>query len=327
MSFLRALRFPCPIALLIAVLLHANAAPSFAQGTARSLDIQPGARQNALGAAGVALFGDPSDAMWWNPAALGFADRFGVTYTHASLVPGLGDIPYDHVAAGSPLGSRLGLGVSSTRLDYGRFYGDEASIAMALGVRVHPMVSIGATLKSVNVDLGIASGSTTSSDVGVLLRMDRGPWRFGFGAMYQNLGGSIDFSAFSPPSPLSRNYKIGTSATVQMLSSEDATAGLTAVVDYNQSDVTPDFTVWNGGLEAYLAVAGQLRVAGRAGYYYDDLGDLEDFTYGVGIRAWMLAFDAAWIPQARDSGLDDVVKLTFGAHMDLSQGRPKWRMD
>ncbi len=35
-----------------------------AQGTARSLDIPPGARENALGRAGAALVGDPSDAMW-----------------------------------------------------------------------------------------------------------------------------------------------------------------------------------------------------------------------------------------------------------------------
>ncbi len=155
---------------------------AFGQVAARSLDIQPGARQNGLGAAGVALFGDPSDGLWWNPAALGFADRTGVQYTHASLLPGLAEIPYHHVAMATPLGSYGGLGASFTRLDYGG--GDEATPSLALGVRVHPMVSVGANLKW--VDLWYAGGffgavhaETFTADLGVLMRVERAPWRFG----------------------------------------------------------------------------------------------------------------------------------------------------
>ncbi|HEV2105646.1 MAG TPA: hypothetical protein VGU27_07925, partial [Candidatus Eisenbacteria bacterium] len=48
----------------------ALAATAWAQGTGRSLDIQPGARQNGMGAAGVALAEDATGATWWNPAAL-----------------------------------------------------------------------------------------------------------------------------------------------------------------------------------------------------------------------------------------------------------------
>src|SRR5213594_3976546 len=60
------------------------AASAWAQGTGRSLDIQPGGRQNGMGAAGVALTDDPS-ATWWNPAALGFMTRNGFELTYAQL--------------------------------------------------------------------------------------------------------------------------------------------------------------------------------------------------------------------------------------------------
>ena len=89
----------CASLLLLAVAVGADTAHAQA---AASLGIQPGGRQNGLGAAGVALFGDPSDALWWNPAGLGFADRTSVQYTYAKLLPGLADLPYRHIAAAAP---------------------------------------------------------------------------------------------------------------------------------------------------------------------------------------------------------------------------------
>jgi hypothetical protein len=41
----------------------------------------------------------------------------------------------------------------------------------------------------------------------------------------------------------------------------------------------------------------------------------------------LVAVDAGWIPEAKDSGLDRVLKLTVGLHVDLSTGRPRWRME
>src|SRR5882672_7787455 len=73
------------------------AGTAFAQGTGRSLDIQPGGRQNGMGAAGVALYDDATGATWWNPAALGFVERSAVELTYAQLVPGLAnDVSYNY---------------------------------------------------------------------------------------------------------------------------------------------------------------------------------------------------------------------------------------
>ena len=318
------------------VLTATVSATSARAQTGRALNIQPGARQNGLGAAGVALFGDPSDALWWNPAGLGFADRTSVQYTYAKLLPGLGDLPYRHVAAASPLGSYGGFGTSFTHLDYGDGFGpaEELSPSIAVGVRVHPMVSIGANLKWVDVEFPGFSGATISSDIGALVRVEAQPWTFGFGVMYQNMGGRVEDQGFggNESAPLGRNLKVGSSVAVPVpLRSEEVTAGVTAVLDYTrgdiQSDVASPFYTWNGGVEGHVTYLDIVRVAGRIGYYDDPKGEIQDVTYGTGIRAWMVAVDAGWIPENKNSGLDRVLKLPAGMHVDLSTGRPRWRMD
>lgn len=321
-------------ALFFCLLLFAsNTSLAFAQSAARSLDIPPGARQNGLGAAGVALFGDPSDALWWNPAALGFADRTSIQYTHASLLPGLADIPYHHVALAARLGAFGGFGASFTRLDYGEDFfssSDETSPSIALGVRVHPMLSVGANLKWVNLWSasffgGLARGETFTADIGALMRVERAPWTLGFGAMYQNLDGTVDFGG--EPVPLGRTWKLGASASVPVRLSETVRVGGTAVLDYNHSDVTRQFRTWHGGFEGHLTHDEILRVAARVGYYDDPYGQIQDFTYGVGLRAAIFAFDAGWIPQARDSGLPRVLKVTAGLHVEFTPDGPRWSME
>lgn len=328
---------PSPRILICAAFLALAAAisatPASAQA-ARSLDIQPGGRQNGLGAAGVALFGDPSDALWWNPAALGFADRTSVQYTYAKLLPGLADIPYRHVAAAAPLASYGGFGTSFTHLDYGDGLAQELAPSIAVGFRVHPMLSIGANLKWVNVQFPGFSGTTVSSDIGALVRVETQPWTFGFGLMYQNLGGRLEGEFFggSESAPLGRNLRVGSSVDVPVrLKSEEVTAGVTAVLDYNrcdiQSDLATPFYTWNGGVEGHVTYLDIVRIAGRIGYYDDPKSEIQDVTYGTGIRAWMVAVDAGWIPESKGSGLGRVLKLTAGLHLDLSTGRPRWRMD
>jgi len=108
------------IVIITAVLGLLFAGSALAQRTGRSLDIQPGARENGLGAAGVALPGDPCDAVWWNPAALGFAEWYSGQWTFAKLVPGLADdVRYDHFAAAVPIKGFGGVGLGYTHLSYG----------------------------------------------------------------------------------------------------------------------------------------------------------------------------------------------------------------
>src|SRR5207249_8482578 len=89
------------LATLMGLLLASSA---LAQGTGRSLDIQPGGRQNGMGAAGVALPEDATGVTWWNPAALGFVEKPAVQLTYAKLVPGLAtDVSYNYGSYVQPI--------------------------------------------------------------------------------------------------------------------------------------------------------------------------------------------------------------------------------
>jgi hypothetical protein len=54
------------------------------------------------------------------------------------------------------------------------------------------------------------------------------------------------------------------------------------------------------------------QLAGRIGYYSDPVGEIEDMTFGLGLRWERLVLDFASIPQAKGSGLDNVKKITLG---------------
>lgn len=319
-----AFRFASRPALLLALV----AAPAFAQGTGRSLDIQPGARQNGLGAAGAALFGDGSGGLWWNPALLGFVEQVSLQGTYARLVPGLApDVDYDHAAGVVPVG-RVGIGASYTHLDYGEsFLGQrtERSPAIAVAVRILPELAVGVTAKRIRIELGpsdLATGETHGLDIGGAARFPLGRLTLGMGISFQNLGGEVEFPNEDRTYPLSENLKLGVSAEIETELSPGNTVSAVAVVDHNQSQITPDFDTWHGGMELSYRYRDLLAGAGRLGYYNDSLGDIRDFTFGFGVRAGFLSLDGAWIPQARDSGLERVVKITAGLHVDMP-GRSK----
>src|SRR5438132_759991 len=102
------------------------AGSAWAQGTGRSLDIQPGGRQNGMGAAGVALMGDATSATWWNPAQLGFVERSAVQLTYAQLVPGLAsDVSYNYGTYVQPIKGWGAFGVGIVFLSYGESEGTD----------------------------------------------------------------------------------------------------------------------------------------------------------------------------------------------------------
>src|SRR5215831_14397371 len=141
---------------LAVLLLLGASSTAWAQGTGRSLDIQPGGRQNGMGAAGVALADDPTAATWWNPAALGFVGRTGVELTYAQLVPGLAsDVNYNYLTFVHPLEGWGAFGLGLIFLSYGtsegadeqgvstgQFGSNEFSPAVYFGTRVLPDLSV-----------------------------------------------------------------------------------------------------------------------------------------------------------------------------------------
>ena len=319
------MRFNATALALIAGLTLSGSA--FAQGTGRSLDIQPGGRENGLGGAGVAIAEDATGMTWWNPAGLGFAKRPGVQMTNAKLVPGLADdVSYNHLAYVQPMEGWGGLALSVAFLSYGisdqtnestevlgQFSSYEFSSGLSYGVELMPDLAIGANVKYIRIQLAPSGlqgvGSTLGFDVGGLYRIR--PARLRLGGSIQNLGPSVVFIDEDNASPLSRNIKTGFAWEAISRS------GLTSTVagDFNQSLVTSGFRTYNGGLEVKYSTdasqgLGGIGLAGRVGYYYDPLGEIKDLTYGLGLNWGSLTLDYGSVPQA--TTLPHVEKISLG---------------
>lgn len=305
------------LAVLLGVVLAATA---HAQGTGRSLDIQPGARWNGMGAAGVAVADDATGTTWWNPAGLGFVEKSAVELTYAQLVPGLAsDVSYNYGTWVQPVEGWGAFGLGLVFLSYGESEGTDASgtptgtfgsnefsPALYYGTRLLPDLAFGVSLKYIRIQLAPNSlqgvGSTFALDVGGLYKIPAA--RLNLGVNLQNMGPSVTFINEDQASPLSRNLRVGAAWTA----AQTQQIALLLVADFNQSLVTNDFRVYNGGAE--LSYADQ--ISGRIGYYNDPLGEIQDMTYGIGINWRKLTLDFAGIPQARNSGLDYVKKITLG---------------
>jgi hypothetical protein len=305
----------------LAVLLGVSvAASAHAQGTGRSLDIQPGARWNGMGAAGVAVADDATGATWWNPAGLGFAEKGAVELTYAQLVPGLAsDVSYNYGTWVHPTAGWGAFGLNLVFLSYGtsqgtdqsgtptfEFGSNEFSPQISYGTRLLPDFAMGATLKYIRIQLAPDNlsgiGATFGLDIGALYKIPAA--RLNLGATVQNLGPSVTFVNEDEASPLSRNLKAGLAWTPV----ETKQMALLIAGDFNQSLVTNDFRTYNGGIELRYVD----QIAGRMGYYSDPLGDIGGMTYGLGVNWHRLSLDFGTVPQAKDSGLDNVKKVTLG---------------
>src|SRR5439155_15050529 len=257
----RSFRMRWKTTILAAITLAALAASAVAQGTGRSLDIQPGARQNGMGAAGVALGDDATGATWWNPAALAFVQHPAVQLTYAQLVPGLAsDVSYNYGTYVQPMEGWGAFGLGIVFLDYGlsdqitesgenrgQFGSNEFSPALYYGTKLLPDFAVGASLKYIRIQLAPSTlqgvGSTFGLDLAGLYRIPAA--RVKLGVNVQNLGPSVTFINEDQASPLSRNVKAG------MAWEAYSHEGLRLLLagDFDQSLVTSAFWQIHSGLE------------------------------------------------------------------------------
>ena len=298
----------------------ATAATAYAQGTGRSLDIQPVAPMPFWRATGVAIADDATGVTWWNPAGLGFVTKSAIDLTYAQLVPGLAsDVNYNYATFVHPTSGWGGLALGLVFLSYGTsegtdpfgnptgtFTSNEVSPALYYGTKLLADLSVGASLKYIRIQLAPQSlsgvGSTFGLDLAALYRIPAA--RLNFGLNVQNLGPSVTFINEDERSPLSRNIKTGFAWDAY----DKDGFRLLAAGDFDQSLVTSSFYQLHGGIELKYTD----QIAGRVGYYYDPLGQLEGLTYGLGLGWKGLSLDFGSIPQAKDSGLPNVSKITLG---------------
>jgi len=309
--------------------LHAATARS--QTVGRALDIQPGARQNGMGAAGVASIGDPTDGLWWNPAILAFGRRPGADFTYAKLLPGLAsNVIYKDAGVTVPLGRRAGAGLGFTHLDYNYhdpYYGDgyaarDDSPRLSAAFAVLPDLALGGTVKRVVTRLSpLLEGHTTGFDLGALYRRHVNDVVVSAGVDVMNLGPDMSFRNAKETDPLTRSVRFGIAGQYTSRSTAGGYGFAAAFAIDRFETLMPggagvNFGMTNLGVEASLVLQQTARLAMRLGYYDDPEGDIQDATFGGGLRLAGLTLDYAALPQAHDTGLPRVGKWTFGYHFD-----------
>jgi len=204
----------------------------------------------------------------------------------------------------------LSYGQSERRDEIGTFLGNfgsnEFSPAAYVGMQVLPDLSVGASVKWIRIQLAPDNlsgvGTTFGFDLAGLYRIPAA--RLNFGLNVQNLGPSVTFINEDQASPLGRRVKLGAAWTAY----QDKSFTVYLVEDFNQSLVTNSLRVYNHGME--LSYVNQF--AGRLGWYSDPEGQISGLTYGFGASWSGVTLDFGSTPQAKDSGLDDVFKITLG---------------
>lgn len=314
----------------LALVLLAGVAPSaLAQSEAGGIStlFAPGARADGMGRAFTAVAND-ANAIWWNPGGLAFLRGHDISVTHSQLVPGLADdVSWSYPVYAQHVEGWGGLGASVGYLSYGQseatdeegnvtgtFTSYELVPAIAYGTELADNLGFGVALKLIRVDLAPATvtldgragrGTTFAADLGALVKMPGA--RTSIGAVLSNLGPDIAYIDEDQSDPLGRNIRVGAAYTPfendvhRVLVAADASRflipGRVLAVD-----------VWNAGLEYEF----NRLIALRGGYVSDPIGDITDWTFGLGLSYRGVRFDYASVPQS--SFLDRVSRFSLAYH-------------
>ena len=204
------------ILLIIAVLNQAKAwADSDKTGTttANFLKIEAGARPTGMGGAFVAV-SDDLNAVYWNPAGLIQLKSREFTAVHTVW---LEKIYHDYIAYAVPLKDKFSYGIHILYLGTGdidrrttaaesdgRASVADYSLGGSLAWKIRENISIGVTIKNVQMNLDKKRGSGFAADIGLL---DRVIDNLSVGLMLQNFGQKINMANTSEDLPT--NIKAG----------------------------------------------------------------------------------------------------------------------
>lgn len=250
--------------LLVSVTLPVSLLAQAGGSSVPFLRISPDARSSGMGETGTAI-ADNANAVYWNPAGLGFLDYFDKgsefeepqVYRQASLSfsPWLpqfsADLYYSYATyaqhiedvgtiAGNFMFMNLGT-FQRTSMDgqkLGEFTSNEFALSVAFGTKITEDLSLGANLKYIRSNLtpaiqgsAAAVGNSAALDIGVLWR-PQNLWiledNLSLGLNLQNLGPKITYVNESDPLPTT--LKLGMAYRVY----EDEFNDLLIAVDVNK---------------------------------------------------------------------------------------------
>jgi hypothetical protein len=312
------------------VLVVFTAADSVAQGIsgAYSLKIPPGARANGMGQSNVAMV-DDATSLWWNPAGMSLVEGSAFDLMHSQLVPGLAsDVYFEYIGGVYNLGGGVSVGAAIQYLTYGEWeamdedgnpYPIHSSIAHSFeispviggSIKIMDNLSIGMNFKVVYISLAPAwatvdkkdgKGSSVAVDVGAIWKVPELDLfgyrisRLNLGMCLSNFGPSISYIDSDQAAPLPRTVRGGFSYTPYY----DEVAELRFVGEIERELINIDVSnIYHAGAEFVYANL----FAIRAGYVYDDDGDIKAPTYGLGfIFNDRIRVDYGSVPQSVELG-------------------------
>ncbi|MCS3612987.1 type IX secretion system outer membrane channel protein PorV [Salinibacter ruber] len=351
LSFSSALRSTVALlgTLLVGGMLATAAHGQVAQSSALFLRIEPDSRASGMGNAGVAT-ADNANAMFWNPAGLGFQEGTQAGITHANWLPEFNaNLFYEylvgtyHVDGIGTFGGNvqyLNLGETEIRDAQGNQLGVSNSyqlaVATSYGTRVSERLSVGTSLRFIYSKLasgtregtGEGNASTLATDISALYRsapfaLGGSEATFSAGLNVANLGGTLNFNSNSPSrDPIPASLRFGPALTIDF----DEFNSLTFATDFNKSLVSVDretrvqggdttqVQIGNNGFEALFdswgSARGQVGPDGEAA----SLSLAQQFTVGTGVEYWyddLFALRTGYYYEHPDNG--DRQFLTFGA--------------
>lgn len=303
----------------IVMSLFASQALAQGEAAAPSLIIPPGARANGMGESHVAV-ADDATASWWNVGALAFIPNNNLAFMHSQLVPDLAsDVYYEFLGYSHEIKGTGVIGFSVIFLTYGtslavndqnvilgEFTSREYSLSGSFATSLGNNLGVGVSMKFIRVDYAPGNltvekqngtGSSFAVDTGLLWRLPSKRLRFGFAVA--NMGPDIALIDREQSDPLPWTARLGTAWTMV----SDDVSNFILAADIEQSLVwlvdggNRRSEIWHGGVEyRYVNL-----LSGRMGYIYDDDGDFNSFTWGLGfIYKDKLSLDYANVPQAEE---------------------------
>ncbi len=276
------------------------------------LEIPVTARTAALGEASITLVDVNSDAVFSNPAALGFTNN--LHSLSVSFAPYLADIKQyaTSYAFNSPIGI---FGIGAILFDYGdmpktqkvagqRVYeiiGNFRPQGLSLGITYSKMLtdkfSFGVTVKYVSEKIDIYSVDNFLFDGGVLYNTGLGSLRIG--ANIQNFG--VDAQYINDPFKMPAMLRLG--AAVEVLGSYQSNYRLTTIVEaVHPSDGDERL---NTGLE--FSWNNMIAIRGGYKFFYDE----ETYSFGIGLNpnlSFPMSFDFAFSNYGR---LGNILRFTL----------------
>lgn len=183
----------------------------------------------------------------------------------------------------------------------------DMAATVSYGTRLTPTLAAGLSAKVIysrladqgaGAELGSGAGTAFAMDAGVLYKT---PWKkLTLGAALTNLGPNISYIDAQQSDPLPRNLAVG--FAYQVLSSPynnlvllaDLNKEIVEIGESEDSELTQ--IIYNLGFEYRYGSF----FAGRAGYIYDQDGEVKTPTLGAGIAFQNFMLDFAYIPSSKD---------------------------